>query len=100
MKKCAFNPTMTMERSKTNPRIIFILTFVMPKMAVVFADTATQLPLPTVIVMGVSHFLKHWWLPLLISAVISFVTFARWRQTTQGAWAIGSLVLKVFLADI
>src|SRR6202167_4236219 len=38
--------------------VIFILTFVMPKMSIIFMDAGQTLPLPTMIVMSISHFFQ------------------------------------------
>ncbi len=75
--------------------VIFILTFVMPKMAVIFVGSGQRLPLPTVIVMGISRFFQHFWIPLGLVMSVAVVTFSRWRATPQGAWAIGSFLLRV-----
>jgi general secretion pathway protein F len=42
--------------------VIFLLTFVLPRFAVILADLGQTLPLPTRIVMGVSQlFVAYWW---------------------------------------
>ncbi len=75
--------------------VVFILTFVMPKMAVIFTDSRQQLPLPTIIVMAVSQFFQRFWIPVAFLAAVGLVTFGRWRKTPQGSWAIGGVLLKI-----
>ncbi len=74
--------------------VIFILTFVMPKMIVIFTDSKQVLPLPTIIVIGLSNFFQKFWIPFILTIVVAATTFARWRKTTQGSWAIGRILLK------
>ena len=47
--------------------VIFLLTYVVPQIVSVFANTKQQLPLLTVIMLAVSNFVRSWgWLMLLI----------------------------------
>lgn len=81
--------------------IFFILTFVLPKIAVIYADTAQVLPMPTMIVMKISAFLKLFWIPIIISVVILSVAFSRWRKTVSGKLIIGYWLLRTpLLRDI
>ena len=42
--------------------VVFLLTFVLPRFAVILADLGQTLPLPTRLVMGVSDvFVTYWW---------------------------------------
>ncbi len=81
--------------------VVFILTFVMPKMAVIFTDSRQDLPIPTILVMAVSQFFQRFWIPVAFLMAIGLVTFGRWRKTPQGAWAIGAMLLKIaFVRDL
>jgi len=75
--------------------VIFILTFVMPKLTIIFTDAGQNLPLPTKIVMGISHFLKTFGLAMFFLGAIVLVVFDRWRQTVQGSITIGQLLLNL-----
>ena len=44
----------------------FLLTFVVPRIVKVFAESKASLPLITVIVMAISNFLQHWWWAVLL----------------------------------
>lgn len=49
--------------------VLVLLLFVIPKLTVVFEDLGQTLPLPTLILVGFSHFLvKYWWVALLLVA--------------------------------
>ena len=75
--------------------VIFILTFVMPKMSVIFMDAGQSLPLPTRIVMAISHFFKAFGAGSAIAGVIGFLAFNRWRSTLQGSILIGQFLLNL-----
>ena len=63
---------------------LFLLTFVMPKFAPLFARKGTKLPKPTVVMMTVSNALiDYWWAWLLGVAVLGIVFFFG-RRTEPG----------------
>jgi general secretion pathway protein F len=52
--------------------MMFLLTVVIPRIVTIFEDSKTSLPLITIIVLKVSHFLQgYWWIPtaLIIASV-------------------------------
>ena len=54
--------------------IFVMLTFVLPRLAGMFDDFKAQLPLPTLILLHISHFLQsYWW---AIAIFIAFIVFA------------------------
>lgn len=75
--------------------VIFILTFVMPRMSVIFMDAGQALPLPTRIVMSVSHFFKAYGVGALIFGALSVLAFRRWRLTPRGSIVIGQFLLNL-----
>ena len=48
--------------------IVFLLTYVVPRLADLFADMGHSLPLPTKILLGAAAFLRSWWPALLLGA--------------------------------
>lgn len=64
--------------------VVFLLTFVIPKVTRIFADMGRELPLPTRILLNVSDTLRAgWWLfPLLI--LLAVLCFWRMRQSPGG----------------
>lgn len=75
--------------------VIFILTFVMPKLTIIFTDAGQNLPLPTRVVMSISHFLKAFGAPMFFLGAIVLVAFNRWRQTAQGSIVVGQFLLNL-----
>lgn len=85
--------------------IVFLLTFVLPRFASIFADLKQSVPLPTQIVLNISGAVReYWWL----GAVLAFGLVLAWRVwtgTPEGrlAWdrtllrlpRLGDLRLKV-----
>ncbi len=75
--------------------IFVLMTFVLPRLAVIFEDFDTALPWPTQVVMGASHFLESaWWLILGILGVVIFY-LRRWYAAPAGRLWVDSYLLKV-----
>jgi general secretion pathway protein F len=73
----------------------FIGTFVVPKFVAVFDEMEKALPLPTLIVIGASNFLKsYWWLLLLIIIITGFI-FRRARRTERFSRKWDEIKLKM-----
>lgn len=75
--------------------VIFLMTFFIPRFASLFADMGQSLPLPTQILMAISHWLRTWWSLLIIILVIGIVVFRRWVKTTSGKYQFDLLKLKL-----
>ncbi|MBI2155264.1 MAG: type II secretion system F family protein [Candidatus Rokubacteria bacterium] len=75
--------------------VIFMLTFVIPTFAKMFAGMGADLPLPTLIVIRLSDFAtSFWW--LIIGSVIGIVVGIRAYYKTEGGRSlIDALVLKL-----
>ena len=74
---------------------IFMLIFIIPTFAKIFADFGGQLPTPTRIVMGLSNLLKHDWWVLLGAAGCAYVGFRRYYKTPKGHVAIDGQLLHM-----
>lgn len=75
-----------------------ILTFIIPKFAEIYTSINAQLPMPTLILMSLSDFLKNNLLYIAGALVLLFVLFNRWKNTKGGAysWDAFKLRLKLF----
>ena len=75
--------------------ITFLSVYVVPRMSELFSGFAGDLPLPTKIVVGLSHWLTtnvFWFGPLVIGGAVLFYI---WSRTLQGRLKLDSLVLKL-----
>ena len=72
-----------------------MLTFVVPKMAKMFAEEGAELPLVTRIVLFVSDlFVKYG--PITFPLLgIAWLFFLRWKKTEEGAFAVDEFSLKI-----
>jgi type IV pilus assembly protein PilC len=77
--------------------VIFLvmMTFVVPKFATIFKTLGGQLPLPTRILIGISHILVSWRVGVLILIVVGgIIGFLRWIKTDKGRLAWDRFKLK------
>src|SRR6267143_3775741 len=78
--------------------VVFLTIYVVPKMNDLFTGFGDQLPLPTKIVVGISHWLSGnivWFGPLVIGgAILLFI----WSRTTGGKQTLDAFILKIPLA--
>src|SRR5947199_5114418 len=59
--------------------IVFLMTFVIPRFATIFADLGQAVPLPTQILLSVSAGFQHYWWVLLLAIL---ATVLAWRVST------------------
>lgn len=88
--------------------LLMLVTFVVPKFVAVFDEMETALPLPTLIVIGASNFLKsYWWLILLFFIITGFIfrhakrteRFARmWDEVKLKTPLFGSVIKRMIIA--
>lgn len=63
---------------------VFLLTFVLPRFAVVFEGKEEHLPKPTTFLLNVSSFMIEYWWVLLLSMIFSIVGFMLFSKTRLG----------------
>jgi len=74
---------------------LFLLTFVLPRFTVIYAQKAAALPLPTQILIGASGFLVNHWLILLASTAAFSVAGAIFLRTEAGRRALNYLQIHL-----
>lgn len=75
--------------------IFFLLTFVIPRFAIMFEDIGEVLPLPTRMLMGTSLiFAKFWWI-LLAGFILIFFILNRYSKTEKGRLAFDRFKLNI-----
>lgn len=88
--------------------IVILVTFVVPRFARIFSDMGQAIPIPTQIVLGISHFVRdYWWAGLGFILLIYFGLKAYTRDTERRLnwdrfklnWVImGDLIKKIEVA--
>ncbi len=77
--------------------VILIVVFV-PRFESLFSrleKSGQGLPGPTVVLLGVSDFLRSYGLLVILAVLGSVVAFGRWAQTVQGRWILDGVRLKL-----
>jgi len=85
--------------------VIFLLTFVIPRFATIFADLHQAIPLPTQILMSVSAAMQAYWWAGVLAILAVVLGWRLWTGTPEGRlqWdrmllqtpRVGSLTMKV-----
>ena len=74
---------------------IFLLTFVLPKFAAVFAGKEAAMPWPTIFLMNLSTFMVDWWWLVVIGIAGIFVAMFMFTRTEPGGWWWDASKLRV-----
>ncbi len=75
--------------------VSILLIFVIPVFGTLFSEMGATLPLPTLIVIGASDFLKRWIIVIIPAMILVGYAFKRYYATTSGRIVIDALVLKL-----
>src|SRR2546426_696950 len=85
--------------------IVFLMTFVIPRFATIFADLGQAVPLPTQILLSISAGFQQYWWVLLLAVLAAVLAWRVWTGTPEGrlAWdqtllrlpLVGSLSMRV-----
>ncbi len=75
--------------------VIFILTFVMPRLSGLFTDLGQDLPWPTQVVLQMSAFIRNAGVWGVAVAAFLIIAVAQWSQTQTGRIAFSRIVLGV-----
>ena len=75
-----------------------MVTWVLPKLTDVLAETGAELPLSTRILIGVSSFFQHWWWLVIIAVVgaIAGLQFSLRQPFGRAAWDTLKIRLPIF----
>jgi general secretion pathway protein F len=79
--------------------IIILLTYVLPKFTVIFAELGSSLPLPTRIVLAFSNALKSYWWLILLAIGSSWAVFKSYIKSDIGRYNWDSFKIKI-MGDI
>jgi type IV pilus assembly protein PilC len=71
---------------------LFMLMFIIPTFAKMFADFGAELPLPTKIVLGMSNFIRGYWWAGIIGVVVSAIGLKKFYETDKGHHVIDGML--------
>ncbi|MBT91242.1 MAG: general secretion pathway protein GspF [Deltaproteobacteria bacterium] len=74
--------------------VVFMVTYIVPKITQIFASKGTLLPLPTRILMGLSDFMVNSWYLMLIGLIILIFGFSAFLRSEFGKKVLQQLQLK------
>lgn len=74
--------------------VTVLMVFVVPIFANMFGESGAKLPLPTRIVMGISDFLRHWILAILVAIGGGLFSLFRYYKTDKGRYQLDLLLLR------
>jgi general secretion pathway protein F len=75
--------------------IIVLLTFVLPKFSVIFAELGGSLPLPTKILLSFSNTLKSFWWIVLSAVIIGWIMFKAYIKSDKGRYQWDAFKLRI-----
>jgi len=75
--------------------LFFTMTYVIPRIAKIFEESQSSLPLMTLILIKISDFLNNYILLILLFAIIIFFAAIRFNRTERGKMFFDRLMLKV-----
>ena len=75
--------------------LVFLLTYIVPTITSMFADMDQVLPLPTILLIGVSEYLKDYWWAFLIAIAAGVFGMKKFIATERGRYLYDRFVLSV-----
>ena len=75
--------------------VYFILTFVLPKMSGLFESLGDTIPLPTLMLLGLSRFLHEAGIWIFLFILIVAFSFMQWLHTRKGSFISSQFLLKL-----
>src|SRR5262245_54681535 len=78
--------------------IVFLMTFVIPRFATIFADLGQAIPVPTQMLMAVSAAIREWWWAGGLAILAGLVGWRMWTGTAEGRLQWDQFVLRLPVA--
>lgn len=72
-----------------------MMIFVIPRLLSLYKDFNATLPLPTLILIGISNFFVNFWYIILIVVGVGFYAYNLYKSTPAGRRAIDALIFKI-----
>ncbi len=74
--------------------VLIMVTMVFPQITPILSESNVQLPIFTVILLGVSQFMIRWWWTVVIALAAVVFILIDYFQTTEGKVVLDTIVLK------
>ncbi len=75
--------------------LIFLISFVVPKVTGIFSDMQKALPLPTVFLLAISNFLRNYGVVIVLMIIALIVWLKRYIATPAGRWQYDTITIKL-----
>ncbi len=75
--------------------MVIMMVFVIPQLTVLYTNLNVPLPLPTQILVGITHVLTTFWPIVIIVVGVIIYAFRRWKKTLGGELIIDDIILKM-----
>ena len=75
--------------------LFFLITFIVPNITQIFREMQQTLPLPTVVLISVSNFLKSFWWLILLAAAGCIVILRQLKNTPRGRYVWDEFKLRI-----
>jgi type II secretion system protein F len=74
---------------------VFLMSYVIPKLSLVFLETGQLLPLPTRVLLTLSTIFTRWWWALLAILAVGIWSLRQWHATGAGRAAIDRALISI-----
>ncbi len=74
---------------------VFLVSFVIPRFAAIFAQFKTELPMPTRVLIGINYAVQHYWYFIVLGIGVLAWGVVSYVRTPQGRWNWDRLKLKL-----
>lgn len=75
--------------------VVFLLTFFIPRFQSMFADFGAALPPLTLVIIGLSDWLRRWGLLVAVVLILGVLLFQRWRASEAGGRRLEGWLLEI-----
>jgi len=80
--------------------LFLLLTFVVPNITKIFTDMNKTLPLPTIVLIGISNFLKSFWWLVLSGLAGAVILIRQFKKTPKGTYIWDELKIRIPLLGV
>ena len=75
--------------------LLFLIAFIVPDITKMFRDMHQTLPVPTVVLISISNFIKGFWWLILLAAASVIVIIRQFKKTERGHYVWDSVKLRI-----